>query len=377
MKIVVAPDSFKGSLTASQVAQAVTEGIRRVVPDAEVDQVPMADGGEGTVESLVHATGGRILSALVSGPLGDPVAAAFGILGDGETAVIEMAAASGLPLVAETLRDPLRTTTWGTGELIRAALDAGCRRLIVGVGGSATVDGGAGMAQALGVGLLDAEGHGIPLGGGGLSRLAHLDLTTRDARIARTLVKVACDVRNPLLGPEGAATVYGPQKGASPGTVLKLEEYLGVYADLIERELGIAVRDVPGAGAAGGLGAGLMAFLGAELVSGVDVVIEAVHLADRVKDADLVFTGEGQIDAQTVFGKTAVGVARTARRFGRPVVAVAGRVTEDGRAVYDCGIDAVIPITNGPVSLEEAMRYGARLVADASERAMRLALLRI
>lgn len=377
MRIVVAPDSFKGSLTALQVAEAVEEGIRRVVPDAEIIKVPMADGGEGTVQSLVDATGGRIVRRKVTGPLGEEVEAQFGILGDGVTAAIEMASASGLPLVPPDKRNPMVTTTYGTGELISAALDMGCRRFIIGIGGSATNDGGAGMAQALGVKLLDGEGRQIPFGGGGLLKLERIDMSGLDPRIRGSKVVVACDVDNPLTGPRGAARVYSPQKGATPEMVELLDRALERFAEVIKRDLGKDVRDVPGAGAAGGLGAGLMAFLDAELRSGVDIVIEAVGLEGKMRGADLVVTGEGEIDSQTVFGKTPIGVAKLAKKFGIPVVAIAGGISDDASVVYRHGIDAMMSIVPGPISLDEAISRGAELVADASERLMRLIALGI
>lgn len=375
MRVVIAPDSFKGSLTALEVADAVEKGLRRVIPDLEAIKVPMADGGEGTVQSLVDATGGRIIKRKVTGPLGEEVEAQFGILGDGVTAVIEMASASGLPLVPPEKRNPMITTTYGTGELIKAALDMGCRKFIIGIGGSATNDGGAGMAQALGVKLLDKDGKQIPFGGGGLLKLERIDISTLDPRIRESEIVVACDVDNPLTGPRGAARVYAPQKGATPEMVEILDEALKRFAEIIRRDLGKDVENVPGAGAAGGLGAGLMAFLNAELRSGVEIVIETVKLEEKMKGADLVITGEGGIDSQTVFGKTPIGVAKTAKRFNLPVIAIAGGISDDASVLYRHGIDAMVSIIPRPMSLEEAMSRGAELVADAAERAARLLLL--
>lgn len=377
MKIIIAPDSFKGSLTALEVAQAISEGIRRVVLDAEIDRVPMADGGEGTVQALVDATGGQIITEKVCDPLGSQIEAEFGILGDGKTAVIEMATASGLPLVPEDKRNPMFTTTYGTGELIRAALDRGCRKLIVGIGGSATVDGGAGMAQALGAKLLDKSGHEVARGGGGLENIDSIDISQLDPRIAEADAVVACDVDNPLVGPRGGPEVYGPQKGATPEMVKELDEYLGKYADIIKRDLNIDVKDAPGAGAAGGLGAGLMAFLDAELKSGVDIVIEASGLEKHLEDADLVITGEGKIDGQTIYGKTPIGVAKAAKKFDLPVVGIGGGIGDDSSVVYENGIDALISIVSYPMSLQTAMEGARKLLADAAERVMRLLLLRI
>lgn len=372
MKIVIAPDSFKGCLTALEVADAIEKGIRRVMPEAQIVKVPMADGGEGTVQALVDATGGQIIAQNVCDPLGNQIEANFGILGDGKTAVIEMAAASGLPLVPMDKRNPMITTTYGTGELIRAALDRGCGKLIVGIGGSATVDGGAGMAQALGVRLLDNGGHDIPRGGGGLEHLDHIDISQLDSRIAKTDTMVACDVDNPLVGPRGGPAVYGPQKGAIPEMVRKLDEYLDRYAHIIKRDLGVDVKEVPGAGAAGGLGAGLMAFLNAQLRSGVSIVIEASGLEKCLQGADIVITGEGRIDRQTIYGKTPIGVARAAKKFGLPVIGIAGGIDDGASVVYENGIDALMSIISQPMSLETAIEHARELLADAAERAIRL-----
>ncbi|OQP06745.1 glycerate kinase [Geobacillus sp. 46C-IIa] len=366
MKVVIAPDSFKESLSALEVAEAVERGFRTVFPEAEYVKVPMADGGEGTVQSLVDATGGRIVEVKVTGPLGEPVLAFFGLLGDGKTAVIEMAAASGLHLVPRDRRNPLVTTTRGTGELIRAALDAGATHLIIGLGGSATNDGGAGMVQALGGRLLDRDGRDIRSGGGALADLQAIDLSGLDPRLKSVRIDVACDVDNPLTGPKGAAAIFGPQKGATPDMVAILDRNLAHYADVIHRELGKQVGDIPGAGAAGGLGAGLLAFLPAELKRGVDIVIETVQLAERVKGADLVITGEGRIDGQTVFGKTPIGVAKTAKRFGVPVIGIAGSLGDDSAAVLDHGIDALFTIVPGVVSLEKALKDAEYYLSQAA-----------
>jgi len=363
MKVVVAPDSFKECLSAEAVARAIGRGVRAAAPDAEVVEVPMADGGEGTVRALVAATGGTLHRATVTGPLGEPVEAEFGLLGDGATAVIEMAAASGLPLVPPSRRDPTRTTTRGTGELIGAALDLGASRLIIGIGGSATVDGGAGMAQALGARLLDESGRDIGPGGGELSRLARLDVSGLDPRLANVACEVACDVDNPLLGPNGAARVYAPQKGATPEAVAVLEANLARFADVVERDLGVSVRDVPGAGAAGGLGAGLMAFLGARLRPGVRIVIEATGLRDKLRGADLAIVGEGKLDAQTAHGKVPVGVAEVAAEAGVPVVAIAGSLGDGYEAVHKKGIAACFAIFDRPMSLEEAFARAEELLA--------------
>lgn len=372
MKIVLAPDSFKGSLTAQEVCEAMEEGIRRVLTDAEILKVPMADGGEGTVQSLVDATGGEVLTMEVTDPIGGKVSARFGILGDGETAVIEMAEASGLYLVPKDLRNPLVTTTFGTGELIRAALDRGCRKFILGIGGSATNDGGTGMAQALGVRFLDGGGNLLPFGGGSLLGLQKIDITGIDPRLSDCSFTVACDVDNPLTGPNGASHIFGPQKGATPEMVLQLDENLLHYASIIERDLDKSVAELAGAGAAGGLGAGMVAFLGAELKRGVQIVIDAVNLAEQVKGADLVITGEGQCDFQTERGKTPFGVSKVAQQAGVPVVLLAGSIGRGIEVLYQHGVKSVFSIMDRPMELEEAMQRGHELTANAAERIIRL-----
>ncbi|HCA48732.1 MAG TPA: glycerate kinase [Armatimonadetes bacterium] len=355
MKIVIAPDSFKGSLTALEVCEAAARGIGSISPEIETVQVPMADGGEGTVQSLVDATGGTLVTETVTGPLGEPVEAIYGLLGDGESAVIEMAAASGLPLVPDAQRNPLKTTTFGTGELIAAALDHGRRKLIVGIGGSATTDAGVGMAQALGVRFLDESGEPVGFGGAELARIATIEMSGADPRLRDTEIRVACDVDNPLYGERGAAYVYGPQKGASPDDVRVLDANLRHVADVIQRDLGLDVRDLPGAGAAGGLGAGLVAFCGASLEPGVEIVIDAVDLPGSMKGADMCITGEGAIDSQTAFGKTPAGVTAVARREGVPVIAIAGGVAFDAVSLHERGFHALASILNRPMSLAEAM----------------------
>ena len=374
MKIVIAPDSFKGSLTALQVAAAIEVGLRRVFPDAAIEKIPMADGGEGTVQSLVDATGGQILTAQVLDPLGNSINAQYGVLGDGVTAVIEMAAASGLTLVPEDKRDPRITTTYGTGELIRAALAQGCRKLIIGIGGSATNDAGAGMAQALGAKLLTASGAQIEPGGGALAELNSIDLSKLDPRIATTETVVACDVNNPLTGEEGASHVYGPQKGATPEMIEMLDANLAHFNKIVQRDLSKSVGNVPGAGAAGGLGAGLMAFLNASLKSGIEIVTEATELSKRFADANLVITGEGQINFQTVFGKTPIGVAKVAKTHNIPVIAIAGSIADNSDGVYDAGIDAMIDIVPEPMALETAIENATTLIETAAERAGRMVI---
>lgn len=372
MKIVVAPDSFKGSVTALQAANAIEQGLRRVFPDATIEKIPMADGGEGTVQSLVDATGGHIKTKTVLGPLGNEVEAEFGILADGKTAVIEMASASGLTLIPSDERDPLRTTTYGTGQLILAALEEGCRHLIIGIGGSATNDGGAGMAEALGVKFLNMDGEQIPRGGGGLGELATIDRTGLHPAVAETETVVACDVNNPLTGPKGASYVYGPQKGATPDIVKILDSNLSHYDTILTQTFGSSFNCIPGAGAAGGLGAGLVAFLNAELKLGVDIMIDTVKLKERMKGASLVFTGEGQLDFQTVFGKTPIGVAKIAKVRNIPVIAIAGGIGEGAENVYDAGIDAILGIAQAPISLEDSVENALQLIEDTAEQAARL-----
>ena len=371
MKIAIAPDSFKECLTADEVAGAIEEGVRRALPDCVTVCVPMADGGEGTVDALIAATNGRIVELTGTGPMGTPVATRYGLLGDGESAVIEMAAVSGLPLVRPEDRDPRIATTCGTGELLCDALNRGASRIIIGLGGSATNDGGAGAAQALGVSLRDAAGRELPWGGAALARLATIDLSRRHPRLNQCVLEAACDVDNPLCGPTGASRVYGPQKGAGPKVVEELDAALRHFGDIIEAQLGVPVLDVPGAGAAGGLGAGLVAFAGGVLRPGVDIVADACKLTSRIAGAELVITGEGRIDAQTPHGKTPAGVAKAARQLGIPVVAIAGSLGPGYDAVHDCGIREVIPIQSGTMSLAEAMARAPELLAAAAERVAR------
>ncbi|NEG95452.1 glycerate kinase [Bifidobacterium sp. SMB2] len=386
MKFVIAPDSFKGCMTAKQAAEAMRAGLRRVFPDAEYVMVPMADGGEGTVQSLVDATGGELRQAQVLDPLQRRTVAEYGLLGDaagvadaaddsaGLTAVIEMAAASGIQFVDDETKNPLVTTTYGTGQLIRAALDDGARTIILGVGGSATNDGGAGMAEALGVRFLDADGNPIPRGGGFLDRLDHIDVSGIDPRIAETRMLIASDVTNPLVGPKGASAVFGPQKGATPDMVARLDANLTHYADVIRRDLGVEVADAPGAGGAGGLGAGLLAFTKSTMRSGVEIVSQTVRLADRAVGADYCLTGEGGIDFQTQYGKTPMGVAQ-AVHCGNPgigVVALAGYVGEGIDQLYDLGIDSVFGIVPAAVSLDRALADGPANLERTAENVGRL-----
>ncbi|EGQ7698713.1 glycerate kinase [Vibrio vulnificus] len=362
MKIIIAPDSYKESLTAMDVAIAIEKGFKQVLPDAHYVKLPMADGGEGTVQSMVDATGGTIIEHTVTGPLGQRVDGFFGLLGEGKTAVIEMAAASGLHLVTPDQRNPLITTTFGTGELIKAALDHGVKHIIVGIGGSATNDGGIGMAQALGIKLLDAYGNALGHGGGELAKLATIDCSQLDPRLAQVRLEVACDVDNPLCGTKGASAVFGPQKGATPEMVTILDENLAHYATVIKQQLGVDVRDMAGAGAAGGMGAALLGLLNAELRPGIEIVMDAVRLDEIVADADLVITGEGRIDSQTIHGKTPIGVARTAKKHDLPVIGIAGCLSADCGVVHEHGLDAVFAVVNRSVDLPTALAEAAENV---------------
>ena len=372
MRVVIAPQSLKGSLTAAEVGQAIAHGVRAVYAQAEIEVIPVADGGEGTVQALVDATGGEIVWQTVTGPLGTPVSAFFGLLGDGRTAAIEMAACAGLPLVTPSQRNPLITTTYGVGELVLAALERGRRHFIIGIGGSATNDGGAGMVQALGALLLTEKGTEIARGGATLATLARISNEHLDRRLQECVVEVACDVTNPLCGPTGASAVYGPQKGATPAMVVELDAALAHYAAIVERDMGYAVRDIPGSGAAGGLGAGLLAFLGATLRPGAQLVLDAVDLEASVRSADLVITAEGQIDGQTAYGKSVGAVATLAKRYEIPVLALAGGLGENYQCVYDLGVDGVAVLPSGPMTLSHAMEHAAPLATDVTERMLRV-----
>ena len=370
--IVLAPDSFKESMTAKEVCEAMERGIRKANSQIRCIHVPMADGGEGTMQSLVDATGGRVYSKEVVGPLGNNVVAEYGILGNGEIGVIEMASASGIHLVDSEKRNPLITTTFGTGQLIKACLDKGVKKLLIGIGGSATNDGGAGFIQALGGRLLDENGDDLSYGGGALAKLHTIDLSNLDERLKYVSVEVACDVNNPLCGKEGASYVFGPQKGATREMIEILDQNLSHYAEVIKEQLGKDVISKAGAGAAGGLGAGLMAFLDVKLKSGIEMVIEYANLDEKVRDADMVWTGEGSIDFQTQYGKTPLGVAMIAKKYNKPVIALAGRVGNDIDALYDKGIDAIFGIMRGVTSIEEALVKGPENVEKTSENIIRL-----
>jgi len=373
MRIVIAPNAFKGSLSALEAAAAIAEGTRIAAPDADLVLVPIADGGDGTVDALVAATQGERRSRRVRGPLGDAVDAEYGLIDGASTAVIEMAKAAGLALVPPAKRDPRITTTYGVGELLQHAYDAGARRFIVGIGGSATNDGGAGMAQALGYHLLDDTGRELPPGGLALKRLARIHVGGVHASWKEITVDVACDVTNPLTGPRGASAVYGPQKGATPQMVAELDAALRHFAEIIRRDLGVEVEQLPGAGAAGGLGAGLVAFTGARLRPGAEMVMEALHLDERLTGAQLVITGEGRLDSQTArFGKGPAAVARHAKNAGIPVIAIGGSIADDTelRLLFD-GVEATMV---EPATLEEAITQARPLLVRAATRLMWLVL---
>lgn len=372
-KFVLAPDSFKESMTANEVCQAMSKGILTVFPNAEIVNAPMADGGEGTTDVLIEATKGEKIEAVVTGPLANQkVKTYFGFLGNSKTAVIEMAKASGLELLSEAERNPLLTTTFGTGELIKAALDYGAEKIVLGIGGSATNDGGAGMAQTLGARLLDGNGNSIALGAAALSELRKIDVTNLDRRVQKIEFLVASDVTNPLCGKNGASYVFGGQKGASPEMMEQLDKNLQHYARLISRDLGIDVENVKGGGAAGGLGAGLLAFTPAKLQSGIRLVCDLIELDEKIKRADFVFTGEGGMDFQTKFGKVPYGVAQIAQKYDVPCLALAGHVGKDVDVLYDEGITAIFGIQSKACDLETALREGKSNVERTTANIARL-----
>ncbi|HJE50133.1 MAG TPA: glycerate kinase [Lactobacillus johnsonii] len=371
-KYVVAPDSFKESMTAKEVCDAMEKGIKKADSAAEVIKVPMADGGEGTVDSLVDATNGQRVIVEVTGPLGNKISAYYGILGNGTTAVIEMAKASGLEIVEKKKRNPMITTTFGTGELIRDALDHNVKEIIIGLGGSSTNDGGSGMAQALGAKLLDQNNNQISFGGGNLDKLDKIDISDLDSRLQDVKIILASDVTNPLIGKDGASSVFGPQKGATPEMVEKLENNLQHYAKIIKRDLNKDVASVSGAGAAGGLGAGLMAFTTCKMRQGVDIAIEVTKLEEKVKSADYVFTGEGGTDFQTKFGKTPYGVAKLGKKYHKPVISLAGYLGEGIDSLYSEGFTAIFGIIPGACDLSTALKNGPSNVARTTENIVRL-----
>lgn len=370
-RYLCAPDSFKESLTAMEAARAMAQGIENADHDAEVRCLPMADGGEGTARALVDATGGSMRAVPVHDPLGRPVEGHFGLLADGTTAVVETAEASGPALLEAKERNPLIASSYGTGELMLAAVRSGAKRIIVGLGGSATNDAGAGLLQALGVRLLDKNGNDLAHGGAALANLTTIDISTMDPALKNVAITAACDVTNPLTGPTGASAVFGPQKGASKDDVATLDAALAHFAQVIDSQLGVAVNDVPGAGAAGGIGAALKGFLNAEFRPGIAIVIEQSGLDAAAQWADVVFTGEGSIDFQTKFGKTPAGVAETAKRHGKPVIAVAGHIGTGIDELHEVGIDAVFGIAPGAASLSELLADAAANVTRTTEQIVR------
>ncbi len=375
MKILVAPDSFKGSLTALEVAEAIEKGIKNYKSNIKVDLLPLADGGEGTVQSLVDATQGEIIKEKVTGPLGKKVKAHYGILGDGKTAAIEMAAASGLPLVPEEKRDPSKTTTYGTGELIKSALEHGVEEIIIGLGGSATTDAGVGMAQALGVSFLDEKGKEVGFGGRYLDKISEIKMDNLDNRVKDTKIRVACDVDNPLFGKDGAAYVYSPQKGADQEMVKVLDKKLRKFNEKVKECLNKDVNKIAGAGAAGGLGAGLVAFLDAELETGIDIILDTVEFEKRLKNVDLVITGEGRLDGQSIYGKTPIGVAKRVKNHNIPVIVVAGSLGPGAKKVLDKGIDAYFSIIDKPDNLKAVIKRSSELLESTAEQIIRIFLL--
>lgn len=358
MKIVIAPDSFKESMTAKEACLAIEKGFKSVLKNVEVIKVPMADGGEGTMNALIESSNGIVYETLVTGPLGNEIVSEFGILGDGKTAIIEMAKASGLELVPRKQRNPMITTSFGTGELIKAALDKGVSTVIIGIGGSATNDGGSGMVQALGGKLLDENRKEISFGGGELEKIRKIDLSNLDKRISTTNFIVACDVKNPLTGDEGAANIFGRQKGATEEMIVLLDKNLKYFARIIKEELGVDIERIEGSGAAGGLGGGLMAFLSAKLKRGIDIIIKYSKLEEKIKNADLIITGEGSIDGQTMFGKAPYGVAQVAKKYGIPIIALVGSINDDRAALYEHDFDAVFSIIRKLDTLENTLKLG-------------------
>ena len=371
MKILVAPQEFKGSISALSASEAAKNGILRVFPEAEVVLCPVADGGDGTLETLVEVSGGEVRTCSVQNPIGETIQAQWGAMGDGVTAVIEMARTSGLALLRLDERDPLNASTFGLGQAISEALDEGFRKFIVGIGGSATNDAGAGMAQALGANLLDDRGNTISFGGAALTSLQTVDISNMDSRIKDSKFLVACDVSNPLTGEEGASAVYGPQKGATPEMVQRLDDALSNFATVVKKDLKKDVSEMSGAGAAGGLGAGMMAFMGAELKAGVDIVLDTVNLRDKLSSVDLVITGEGGMDFQTIYNKAPIGVARIASEHNIPTIAIAGLLGSNFKIVHEHGIRAATSIVNGPITLEEASDRAFELISDSVEESLR------
>ncbi|MEG0069102.1 glycerate kinase family protein [Cetobacterium sp.] len=374
MKVVVAIDSFKGSLSSYELGEAIESGVKVVYPDAKVIKVPIADGGEGTVESLVEGTEGKFVKVVANNPLMEKIEAVYGIMGDGKTAVIEMAAASGLPLIEKERRNPMKTTTYGTGELVKDAILKGCREFVIGIGGSATNDAGLGMMQALGYKFLDENKKELGFGGEILSKVKYIDASNKMEELDECNFLVACDVDNPFYGPRGAAEIYSRQKGATEEMVKLLDEGLCDLATVIKKELGIDVSNMAGAGAAGGLGGGLVAFLNGKLSPGIDMILEKVGLEKELAEADFVITGEGRLDFQTAMGKAPVGVAKIAKKFSIPVIALAGGVADEAVETHKKGIDSFFSIMNYPMTLEDAMKKenAKKFVKSNTEEIFRL-----
>jgi len=371
MKIVIAPDSFKGTNSSMAVASRIEKGILKIFPDAEILKIPIADGGEGTVEALVAGAGGDTYSVNVTGPLGERVSANYAILKNG-AAALEMAASSGLPLIARERQSPLTATTYGVGQMILAAIEKGVSEIVIGIGGSATNDGGVGMAQALGISFKDQSGRELDFGGAALINLTKIDTSGLDPRIKDVKIKIASDVNNPLCGPRGASAIFGPQKGATPEMAEQLDRALAHCSKIVKEQLGIDMASEPGAGAAGGLGFGLLAFCGAEINSGIQTMLDAVRFEEKLEGCNLCITGEGKIDGQSAFGKVPVGVAQRAKKLGVPVLAIVGDIGDGYESVYDFGIDSIMSTVNRAMPLDEAMARGGELLEDAAERAMRI-----
>jgi glycerate kinase len=376
-KVAIAPDSFKGSLTALEAATCIEEGLKKAASGVSCRKVPMADGGEGTVQAIVDATGGRFIKRTVADPLGRRIKATFGLSGDGKSAIMEMAAASGLAILKPRERNPMKTTTYGTGELIKHALKLGVKKILIGIGGSATNDGGTGMAEALGVRFLDAGGKALSGSGGNLHKIASIDMKGLDPRLKHVRIEVACDVNNPLTGRHGAAQVYAPQKGATPEMVKRLDAGLSHLAKVIKRDLGVSILKAPGSGAAGGLGGGLMAFVNGQLRPGINIVIDSVKLARKIKGCDLVITGEGRMDHQTAFGKTPAGVAKVSKAQGIPVIAICGCLGKNPQIVNTVGIDAFFSALEEGVDEEDLPKRGPAMLTNCAEQLGRLMALQL
>ena len=370
MNIVIASDSFKGSMNTGEAASKIEEGVRRVFPEAEISLIPIADGGEGTASTMIGCLGGQMKTVEVMSPLGKKINASYGVLPCG-SAVVEMAAASGLTLELEFKRDIMTATTYGTGQLIKAALEAGCHKIYVAIGGSATNDGGIGMAQALGIQFLQECGREVGFGGGALRDIKKIDMSRRNPFVEQAEITVMCDVDNPLYGPKGAAIVYGPQKGATPEQIEELDYGLRHLGRLVHQQLGRDISQIPGTGGAGGLGFGLMAFMNARLCPGIELMLDIANFDEKIKKADLIITGEGQIDRQSVYGKVPTGIAQRAKIYNVPVIAVVGSIGEGAETVYQHGIRTISSATSSPMSVQEAMKDAYKLVPDAAERVMR------